>query len=254
VTDLKRTFLWALIGSLLATAVLAIGFLLFAEFDETTLKICGTTALLSGFSLLGLPGAALLDQGRAVALGWATLLLAAGGLTFSLILLWAESGRGWKLLVFLVAFTGAAAQASGTTARRRVDDPTPVRILYLAGLVGAVVLATLISIAAWQEIEAPDYYRVVGAIAVADLLVVLLQPILRRTTRGRASALVKGEAYAFACTLDVRPVELPAWARHGADNAVECRVPARDFASAVATAIGALERSGGKVLRIERQT
>jgi hypothetical protein len=254
VTDLRRTFLWALIASLVATALLAIGFLLFAEFNETTWKICGTTALLSGFSLLGLPGAALVDQGRAVLLGWTTLVLAAAGLTFSLVLVWAESGRGWKVLVFLVAFTGAAAQASGTTARRRVDDPTPVRILYVAGLVGAVVLASLISIAAWQEIGADGYFRVLGAIAVADLLVVLLQPILRRTARGRSPAPVKGEAYAFACILDVRPIELPSWAERGSDNTIDCRVPARDFASAVATAIAALERSGGKVLRIERKT
>lgn len=251
--DLKRTFLRVLIASLLATAGLAIGFLLLADFNDRTWKVIGTTAILSGFSLLGLPGAALLDQGRAVALGWANLLLAAAGLTYSLALLWTESDHGWQLLVLIVAFTGATAQASGTTARRRADDPSSVRNLYLAGLIGAVVLASLISIAAWQQIEDEGYYRIVGALAVADLLAVLLQPILRRTARADRPAPAKGDPQAFTCTLDVRPVELPAWARRGEDNTVECRVPARDFASAVATAIRALERSGGKVLKIERR-
>lgn len=250
--DLRRLFLRVLVGSLTATALLAIAFLLFAEVDETTLKIVGTTALLAGFSLLGLPGGALLDQGRVIALGWATLLLAGAGLVHSLILLWSEDDSGWKLLIALAAFAGAGAQASGTTARRRVDDPRPVRVLYVAGLVGAVVLASLVTLAAWQEIERAGYYRVVGALAVADFLIVLLQPILRRTARDGAPAPARGEAYAFTCTLDVRPAELPAWASPAADRTVECRIEARDFASAVASAITALERSGSKVLKIER--
>jgi hypothetical protein len=237
---------------MVATAALAIGFLLFAEFDETTWKVIGTTALLSAFSLLGLPGAALLDQGRAAALGLANLVLAAAGLVHALTLLWTESDRGWKLLIFVVAFTGAAAQASGTTARRRADDPPIVGIVYLAGLAGAVLVASLISIAAWQEIERAGYYRILGALAVADLLTVVLQPILRRTARAGRPAPARGDPHAFACTLDMRPVDLPAWATRREDNTVECRVPARDFASAVATAITALEKTGGKVLRIER--
>lgn len=237
---------------MVATAGLAIGFLLFAEFDETTWKIIGTTALLSGFSLLGLPGATLLDQGRAQVVGAINLLLAAGGLLFALVLLWTESDRGWKLLVFLVAFTGAAAQASGTTARRRADDPPLVRIAYVAGLAVVAVVASLTSIAAWQEIERAGYYRILGALVVADLLTVLLQPILRRTARPGRPAPAKGDPYAFACTLDVLPLDLPVWATRGENHTIECRIPARDFASAVAKAISALEQTGGKVLKIER--
>jgi hypothetical protein len=237
---------------MLATAGLAIGFLLLAEFDETTWKVIGTTALLSGFSLLGLPGATLLDQGRAQVLGLANLILAAAGLVLALTLLWTESDHGWKLLVFLVAFTGAAAQASGTTARSRADDPPIVRIVYLAGLAGAVLVASLISIAAWQEVDRAGFYRILGALAVADLLTVLLQPILRRTGRRDRPPPAKGDPYAFTCTLDVRPIDLPAWATRREDHTIECRIPARDFASAVATAIADLEKTGGKVLRIER--
>jgi hypothetical protein len=68
VNELTRNFLRVLVASLLATAALASGFLLLADFNERTWKVIGTTALLSGFSLLGLPGAACLDQGRALLL------------------------------------------------------------------------------------------------------------------------------------------------------------------------------------------
>jgi hypothetical protein len=241
VNDLKRTFLRVLIASLLATAALAIGFLLLADFNERTWKVIGTTALLSAFSLLGLPGAALLDQGRAVLLGWANLLLAAVGLTYSLALLWSESDRGWKLLVFVVAFAGAAAQASGTTARRRADDPPSVRLLYLAALAGAVLLASLISLAAWQEIEDEGYYRFLGALAVAEVLTTILQPILRRTAARPKPTPAAGAAtsFSFTCTLDD-------------GREVHREEDAPDFASAVAAAITELERSGANVLRIER--
>jgi hypothetical protein len=193
--------------------------------------VIGTTALLSGFSLLGLPGAALLDQGRAVALGWANLLLAAVGLTYSLVLLWSEADTGWKLLVFVIAFGGAAAQASGTTARRRPDDSPSVRLLYLAGLAGGVLIASLVSLAAWQEIEDETFYRVLGAFAVAEVLAVLLQPILRRTSKKALRPTL--DAAEFVCTFD-----------DGREL---------DCTDVVTSAISELERSGGKVLKIERR-
>jgi hypothetical protein len=239
--DLKRAFLQILIASLVATAALAIGFLLLADFNDRTWKVIGTTALLSGFSLLGLPGAALLDQGRAIALGWANLGLAGLGLAWSLYLLWTEADTGWKPLVFVVAFGGAAAQASGTTARLRDEDSPSVHLLYVVGIAGAVILASLVSLAAWQEIEDGGFYRAVGALAVAELLVVLLQPILRRTGGGGRTTPSSGvPVFEFSVTLaDGR--EVPG------DR------PAKDFATAVASAISEVERSGGEVVRIERR-
>jgi hypothetical protein len=237
--DLKRAFLQVLIASLVATAALAIGFLLLADFDDRTWKVIGTTALLSGFSLLGLPGAALLDQGRAVALGWTNLVLAGIGLVWSLYLIWSEADTGWKPLVFVVAFCGAAAQASGTTARLRDDDPQSVHLLYVLGIAGGVILASLVSLAAWQEIDDGGFYRIVGALAVAELLVILLQPVLRRTG-GRATTGPGVPVFEFSLTLaDGR--EVPG------DR------PARDFATAVASAISEVEGSGGQVVRVERR-
>jgi hypothetical protein len=238
--DLKGVFLRVLIASLLATAGLAIGFLLFADFNERTWKVIATTALLSAFSLLGLPGAALLDQGRAAALGWVNLVLAALGLTWTLALLWSESERGWQALVAVVAFTAATAQACGTTARRRADDPQSVDLLYFAGLIGAFLLAAMISLAAWQEVEDEGFYRFVGALAVAEVLAIILQPILRRTARRAAPGAVRsGAVFEFTCTLeDGREIR-----RYD---------EAADFASAAAGAISELEGAGERVVRVER--
>jgi asparagine N-glycosylation enzyme membrane subunit Stt3 len=230
--DLKRVFLRVLIASLLATAGLAIGFLLLADFNERTWKVIASTALLSAFSLLGLPGAALLDQGRALPLGWANVVLAAVGLAWTLALLWSESERGWQALVAVVALTAATAQASGTTARRRADDPQSVDLVYLAGLGGAFLLAALISLAAWQKIEDDGFYRIVGALAVAEVVAVILQPILRRTSKRAPAPTGEGEAR-FVCTFD-----------DGREA---------DCTDAMSAVISKLESSGTRVVKIERR-
>jgi hypothetical protein len=235
VTDLRRLFLWALVVSLSATALLAIGFLLLADFDDRTWKIIATTALISGFSLLAMPGGALLDRGRAVMLGWATLALAGYSLAHALFLLWTEDETGWKVLVGGVAFTGACSQASATTSRWREDDSQAVRALYFAGIGGAFFVAALVVLAAWQEIEDDGFYRFLGAVAVAVLLVTILQPIVRRAGGG-------GPRRQFAVTVVTDDGE-----------EVERELDERDFAAAAAAAIRAAERAGRTVVRVERR-
>lgn len=74
-TTLKQAFLRALVISLCATAGLAIVTLLFGDFDETAGRIVATTAFISLYSLMALPGASLLDRGTHALLGWGTLLV-----------------------------------------------------------------------------------------------------------------------------------------------------------------------------------
>jgi hypothetical protein len=176
----RRLFLRVLIASLSATAALAIGTLLFAEFDDTAGRILATTALISAASLLWLPAGVLLDRGRAITLAWAVIGLVAGAFVFSLILVWGDSDDFWKPVVILAVFAGASSQAAASTSRRRPDDPPGVRRLYLASIVLSYGLAALIAVAALGEVENADYYRFVGAVAVGTVLAGLLQPIVRR--------------------------------------------------------------------------
>lgn len=176
----RRLFLRALVASLSATAALAIGTLLFAEFDDTAGRILATTALISAASLFSLPAGVLLDQGRAITLAWAVIGLVAGAFVFSLILVWGDQEDFWKPTVILAVFAGASSQTAASTSRRRGDDPPGVVRLYLASIILGYGLATLLTVAALEEVENADYYRFVGAVAVAAVLAALLQPILRR--------------------------------------------------------------------------
>ena len=61
-------------------------------------------------------------------------------------------------------------------------------------------LATLVAVAALAEIDSGGHYRRLGAIAVANVLLVALQPVLRRmAARPRAE-------YRFACVLGAPPL------------------------------------------------
>ncbi|HEU4942260.1 MAG TPA: hypothetical protein VFT18_03285 [Gaiellaceae bacterium] len=235
--DLRRLFFRALIVSLTATALIAIGVLLFAEFNDTTGKVIATTALISAFSLLGMPGGALLDHDRAVWLGWLTLALAAYALAHSLVLMWTESDAGLKVLLSGIAYTVACSHAAATTSRRRDTDPPSVRVLYVGAIVGTVLAATLAAYAALAEVEDNEgFYRFLGALAVADVLATVLQPVLRRAGREARPR----ESFALQLTTDD-------------GREVEQSVEAPDFAAAAAEAIRVLERTGATVTRVERQ-
>ncbi|HSK17366.1 MAG TPA: hypothetical protein VK915_14520 [Gaiellaceae bacterium] len=178
----RRIFLWALVVSLCVTAAVAIGTLLFAEFDDTAARILGTTALLSLASLLSLPAGALLDQRRAVLLGWATIAAAVTAFVVSMVVIWGEVSSDWpnQLNITLWLTAGTGAQAAIVTALLRPEDSRQLRVLHGLSIVLGAALATLIAVAVWVEPESAAYGRAVGAVAVAAVLTTLLQPILRR--------------------------------------------------------------------------
>jgi hypothetical protein len=229
----KRLFLWGLGGSLSVTALLAIGILLFAEFDELAGRILATTALLGLFSLLSLPAGVLLDQGRFRPLAWASLALNVVGFALTMLLVWQDGGSDneWKVLATVVAAAVATSQTAATTSRLRPGDPPSIRVLYPLSVFLVFAVAAMVALAAWNEIEDETYYRLLGAGAVANLLVALLQPIVRRAA-GVGAAPGSPEvraAHRLVFTLDRVPPE-----------------------RAIAEAAQALERAGARVERVER--
>jgi hypothetical protein len=213
----RRLFLLALLASLCVTGAIAIGTLLFAEFDDTAGRILATTALLALASLFGLPAGVLLDQGRARELAWAVIAASLSGFVVAMVVVWAVDVEWlWKLAFTLGLAAGTGAQAAATTSRARVGDRRPLRVLYWFGIVLSGAVAVLGAIAGWAELQdAAGYYRVLGALAVGAVLASLLQPILRRME-------APAERHQLVLTLDSPASEeavaaaVEALAKHGA--------------------------------------
>jgi hypothetical protein len=244
----------ALLVSLTATGAIAIGILLFAEFDETAGKILWTTTLVALFSLFALPSGVLLDQNRYRWLAWTAIVVATAAFAVTLVLVWTYWGEDapeglWKSIAVLGSFAAAGALVSGTTARRSAADSRAVRWLWAAGIVLSLLAATLVSIAVAWEVERSGFFRILGAVVVAAVLAVVVQLVAGRMAGGAPA-----QAFAFRCTLDgAAPAGLPAgYAAAAGESVVACEVSGADFAAAVAAAIRTLEREGARVERVER--
>lgn len=179
----KRFVLGLVAVSLCVCGGLALLFLLVGNFDGASWRILTSTVLIGLFSLLALPGATLLDQGRGSLLAWSTVLLSVLGLLISFRIVWVgpEGDDGsWRLLVTLTACATAAGQVCATTARRHETDPPIVDRLYGISTLLAYTLAGMVTLAAWDILGANGFFwRVLGALAVIDLVTVVLQPVLR---------------------------------------------------------------------------
>jgi hypothetical protein len=230
----RRILLLAIAASLSVTAVLAIGTLLFGDFGAREGRILTTTALLAGYGLLALPAGFLLDQRRLPRLAATLLVLASAGFGIAIASVWMSEPPAAlpKSMGTVTAFAIASTQIAALAARHRDNDPAVVRRLYAASTATALVLAAMITAAAWAEIGNSGYYRILAAFAVLDVLLVALQPIL---------ALTRPVRIAFRLRILVEPNDL-----------IEMTVEAADLASAAARGIGTVERGGRRVTGVER--
>ena len=162
-------------------------FLLFGRFDGAIWRILTSIVLLGLFSLLALPGATLLDQGRGSILAWSAVLLSVLAFLWAFRIVWAGvdgDDGSWRFLVTLTACATVLSQVCATTARRRETDPPIVDRLYAISTLLAYTLAGMVTLASWDALGAGAlFWRVLGALAVIDLVAVILQPLLRGRAR-----------------------------------------------------------------------
>lgn len=228
-----RVLLLVVAVLLTASALLAVVILLMGEPGELEGRILTTTALLGGFGVLALPGAMLLDQGRAAHLAAALLVLCPASAALVLIPVWQDDPPTTlvKVMGTLVLATVLAAQTAALVALRREHAPRVVGLLFAASVVLAAAVWTLGTVMIWAEEGGSGTVRLLGALVVLDLLSVALQPILARARAAGVRARLRLTTAA------------------GAAHEVTCR--GRDLGSAVASAIREAEEAGGRVASVE---
>lgn len=229
----RRLVALAVAGALSVSAFLAVAILLFGDFGQTEGRILATTTLLGAYSLLALPAAFLLDQGRLRILAVLVLVLAAGGFSVAVTSLWLEDGEEFgKAMGTITVFGLAAAQTAALAARMRPPERASVSRLFALSVALALVAAGLLATAVWAEIESEGYFRVLGALVVLDVLAVLLQPVL-------ALSRPHPDVYRLKLMVD-------------SGEELEQTVEAGDFAAAAAKAIRSAEAGGRSVTAVLR--
>lgn len=222
----RRILVAGVVVSACVTALTAVGILLFGEFGTTEARILTTTALIAAYGLLALPVGFLIDQGRHGALARAALLVPVAGFAVAVATLWTDDAPAalGNATLTLTALALASAQTAELVARLSPDTAPVVRRLFGAATALGFLAAGMLAVAAWAGIERGGYFRVLGAVAVLDVLAVVLHVVLAR-------------ARPPVTTYRVRIVV-------ERDEVIETVVEAADLATAAAKAIRSAERSG----------
>jgi hypothetical protein len=226
----RRLLLRAIVAGLCITAGIGIVIVLSGSIDDTSGRILVTTTAVSFFGLLAVPAGMLLERNRLSWLGRGSAALTGSTFLLTLVVTWVHDVPTslWRTWGVLGTLTLAAAQAAVVEARRRDTDSDAIRLLVALSMVSGAALAALGVGGILGSIDDDGYYRLIGAIAIVDVLLISVVAVLRRGSGpvGRTHRV----------RVDGRLVE----------------APGRDFAAAVAYAIRDAEKAGAPVRRVER--
>lgn len=199
---LLKTF----IGFLALTALIGIVTVLTGEFGEVQLKTLGTTFTISAASICAMACAAFIEKRNAPALGWVGIALNFSAATMLIFAMWAEFGDAiyWKLTLTLIVLGLAFAHALLMHLPTLAEEYEWVQAVT-AGAIS--VLALLIIVAFWGEVDNSAYYRVLAVVSIIVVLLTLVIPILLKLGKAPADAETARPSSVHAGQLVLTPVD-----------------------------------------------
>ena len=180
-TSMKRTFLRAIIATLVVTALIGIYVFLFGTFGKTEAKILGTTLTICYFSTTSLACSAAFEKKRHPALSLPGLVLGVLGLVVFIPSIWAEwfeveaVGKAMGVVgVLSFSFAQACLLSLAPLQRRQawVFYAAVALILALAAIISGIII--------FEPHDEDFTVRVVGVVAILDGCFSLCVPVLHR--------------------------------------------------------------------------
>ena len=180
--QLRRLFLYLLIGSVGLSALIAIGVLLFGDFGEVEIRVLMTTWTLTVTSVFGLACGAYLDSGRGRYVPLAGIVLSIIAAAMALLIIWnALDDNETFIKSFLTAtlLAGACSHFSLLSLARLDRRFAWTRI---AGAVSVVLLCAILLYIMWFEPEGESdlIYRVLGILGVMIASVTVVTPVFHK--------------------------------------------------------------------------
>lgn len=179
---LTKFFLWATIVLVSISALMGAGFLLFGEFNETTLKILLSTLLLSGVSLLGLVS----GNSKFQVVKWSGIGASAVAGIMWLLIIWEaltfnnEFAVRFTIIMSIVAFALAHSSIIGPAWRSRSNVVKTFFFIEI-GLIIAVSGMLIYGMLLDDIFDVSEtFWRVLGALGILDVAGSIAVPILKR--------------------------------------------------------------------------
>lgn len=176
----KKIFLTTLIGALIISACIGIYIVLFGTFGDIESRILATTLAIGGFSLTGLSCASLYEKKRLTEFALIGVTISIIAFIASTLMIWEivnwDSEAYGKTLASLIILAFSWAHASLILMINPKESLVTGIQWSTVALIGIVAIM-LIGVILFKELETEMYARLIGAIAILDVLGTLVTPI-----------------------------------------------------------------------------
>jgi hypothetical protein len=177
--NLKKIFLYLLIGSVAVSALLGIGVILFGNFGDTEAKILLTTLTVTITSILGLACGAFYETGRGRGLPVAGILLAVAAAVLWIIFTWGhfESERFFIKVAFTATLLAAGCSHISLLSIARLEQRFRWS-LYAAHFAVWTLTAILLYII-WMEPSSDSDFvtRLIGVLSIVIAAMTIITPV-----------------------------------------------------------------------------
>lgn len=204
---IRRWAVIAIIVSLSVTAVIGIVTLLGGDFGDVQSKVMLTTLVIGVFSVLALADLAVAGR-RFQWSGYLGILTAAIALGMSLYLIWGEDRSDeafWKTFGIIVVLAGSLAHANLLLLlgerRRPVVQASLWGTVALIGLLAGMIIALILTDG---DLGSDVYARVLGTVAILDVLGTIVVPVVSRFLRDAGAPAQQGLAIVLPTELSER--------------------------------------------------
>jgi membrane-associated HD superfamily phosphohydrolase len=180
--NLKRVFLYTLIGSVALSAVLGIGVLLFGDFGEIEVRVLMTTLVVTVTSIFGLACGAYLESGRGKYLPVAGIVLSIISALMSFLIIWNALDDSEYFIKSFLTGTMLAASCSHLSLLSLARLDRRFSWTRIAAVVCVVLLCSILLYIMWFEPEGESnlIYRVLGVLAILLAAITVLTPVLHK--------------------------------------------------------------------------
>ncbi len=186
----RRVAVICIIVSLSVTALVGIATLLGGDFGDVQGRIMMTTLVIGAFSVLALADLAVAGR-RFEWCGYIGILAAAVGLVMGLYLVWTDAETDavfWKTLGIAVVLAASLAHANlllllGERRRSVVRTSLWITVGLIAVLAGMIIAQIVTD----GDIGNDTYMRILGTVAILDVLGTIVVPVVSRFLRDGSS-------------------------------------------------------------------
>jgi hypothetical protein len=187
----RRVAVICIIVSLSLTALIGIATLLGGAFGDVQGRIMMTTLIIGAFSVLALADLAVAGR-RFEWFGYVGILAAVAGLIIGLFFIWnlVDSGAGWWKTFGVVSVLAASLAHANLLLllgeRRRPVVRTGLWItIALIGVLAGMIVGLIVTDG---DVSGDGYYRLLGTVAILDVLGTIVVPVVSRFLRDDGAA------------------------------------------------------------------